>query len=88
MNIFVNRDGATIFAKFAINVPGNGDVTYTMSATLDNEFYAGFVIGAIRDQMGEDLGAIRSEQYDAGWKDAKSKKTAKQTWFSSFWKRT
>lgn len=31
------------------------------------------------------LEQIRREEYNAGWKDAKSKKVAKRTWFKSWW---
>lgn len=82
MKISFEREGAALKLKVSIVVPGHNSVTYTGSCELDNEFYAGFVQAAIRDQFGDRIMEIRKEAYDEGWKSAKAKRGAKQQWFS------
>lgn len=86
MNIVIGRDGSAVTIKSTINVPGSGDVVYTAQIDVGNQYYAGFVAEAIRDQFGDGLSAMRKEAYERGWQAAKAKKAAKETWFSNWWK--
>lgn len=47
--------------------------------------YAILLKDRLEKDMSNKLEAIRREAYNEGWKDAKSKKVAKKTWFKSWW---
>jgi hypothetical protein len=60
--------------------------TYYFYWECNNEDFANLLTENIRSHMQNELQRIRREAYDHGWKDAKSKKGSKETWFSSIWK--
>lgn len=85
MNIDFLHSGAAQECKVTINVPYCGDVTWTFNHQNADQFYSGFACYAMRKQMGDALEKIRREAYESGWKDAKARKGAKETYFSQNW---
>lgn len=83
MKLDFRREGQSLFVNTTIYVPGHGDISYTATIGLGNEYYAGFVVDALKKQMGDEMNAMRRESYEEGWKAAKAKKASKETWFSS-----
>jgi hypothetical protein len=49
------------------------------------DWYAELLAQRLNNRMAERLREIRREAYDAGWKDARTKKTVKSDWFSEGW---
>lgn len=47
--------------------------------------YAELLKDQFSKEMERRLEKIRRESYELGWKEAKSKKCAKRTWFSYWW---
>jgi hypothetical protein len=84
MQISFVRNGTSVQVKATIRVPGHNAVTYTTAIDLRDEYYAGFVVGALQEQMGEEMRKARQEAYEAGWKEGRAKKSPKETWFSSY----
>ena len=53
-----------------------------MKWETQNEIFCALLADRLRDQLFEMMKKVREEAYDQGWRDAKSKKGAKETWFS------
>ena len=89
MKIDFSRSGKSVECKVTIMVPGYGkEVTWTFTHEHSDEFYASFVSSAMADHMRDAIEKMRRDSYCAGWKDAKAKKSGKQTWFRRFWDTT
>lgn len=64
------------------------NVSMTIGCNIDLKFQRSFEMDAIllRNQIQKDLSdkieKIRRDAYNLGWKEAKSKKVAKRTWFN------
>lgn len=83
MNISFVRNGSVVEVKLSISVPGHDAVTYSAAWDAQEKFYAGFLVSAMQQQMMSEMERMRREAYEKGWKDAKSKKHPKESWFSS-----
>lgn len=85
MNIEFSAVGEKCECKVTINVPFQGEVTWTFSHQHADKFYCGFATDAMRTQMHDALEQIRREAYEQGWAAAKAKKGGKKSWFSERW---
>lgn len=73
--------------KVVIEVEGKYPLklNYLFYWECNRDDYASLLAENLDKRMRQDLETIRRESYDKGWKDAKAKKTAKDTWFKSLW---
>ena len=71
--------------KVTIDVPHCGKVTWKFLHQHIDQYYAGFVVRAMNDQMRDAIEKMRRESYEEGWAAAKAKKGGKETWFGRFW---
>jgi hypothetical protein len=88
MNIDFNPSGTTVECKVSIRVPNCGDVTWTFVNEHSDKFYAGFAANAMAMQMREAIEKMRRDAYEQGWKDARSRKVQKCSYFRRFWDAT
>lgn len=63
-----------------------GDHALLLYWNCENELFAQLLSSQLDKHLAERVQAIRKEEYEKGWKDAKSHKT-KETWFSPLLKR-
>lgn len=73
-----------MFAKIKVNI-GLGMIYNVQVKNCEDDAYAILLRARIEKDLSDKLEAIRREAYNEGWKDAKSKKVAKRTWFKSWW---
>jgi hypothetical protein len=78
------RQGTTV----RIEVTGKWPLSksYYFYWECKDDDFASLLTENLRDKMHDEIRRIRQEEYNKGWKDAKSKKVVKETWFSSIWK--
>lgn len=58
---------------------------FSLEITQAFEYQAELLRRQLHNHLSSKLEAIRQEAYNQGWKDAKSKKVPKRTWFSGWW---
>lgn len=61
--------------------------TLQMNFECGDNWYAELLCQRINERVGQMVETIRSEEYNRGWHDAKSKKIPKQTWFGTVFKK-
>jgi hypothetical protein len=61
------------------------DKYYTLDLNCSNDLHAELLRRAFDAKLEKELQRIRRNAYNQGWKDAKSKKVPKATWFSKWW---
>lgn len=59
-----------------------GQCTFHADHQCGNKWYAGLLAKQWRQEACVEMQRIRREAYEAGWRDAKSKKRPKKDWFS------
>lgn len=59
---------------------------YQFDFNCGDPHYAALLTTHFNDRLASRIEAIRKEEYDKGWRDAKSKKVPKKNWFSSLLK--
>ena len=62
-----------------------GEWIFTTQFNCKSDAYAILLAQRMSDDMQNKLESIRREYYNLGWKEAKSKKSPKRTWFSGWW---
>lgn len=70
----------------AVTLKGGADTgssTFTLRWSVGSEWASTLLMWHLRYRLHETIERTRRAAYEQGWKDAKSKKRAKQTWFSS-----
>ena len=75
------RDGS----KLSIHVSSWMGYTYVHEVNYQISAYAHLIKIQLEKELDSKLESIRREAYNEGWKDAKSKKVQKKTWFKSIW---
>lgn len=80
--ICIQQDGTKL--KLILNPNMRNGHTMYLYWECGQEWYAELLAKRCRDVLGDTLKAIREEEYNAGWRDAKSKKKPKRNWFSPF----
>ena len=76
----VRVNGAMIYLRVRVSRAGE---TFDFSFNAGSMWAANLLARAIESELGEHQQESRAEEYAAGWRDAKSKKRAKRTWFSA-----
>lgn len=79
------RDGTKILIDAYVYIPELGVRYYTTHIQCNSETEAAFLRTAYQSDMWDKLRAIRETAYIAGWKDAKSKKVARKSWWTGMW---
>jgi len=75
-------DGTKV--KIFIEV-GVFDKMVVFTHECSHDYFAHLMRDSYINHMNRKLEKIRREAYNQGWKDAKSKKVAKNTFFSNWW---
>ncbi len=81
--VSAHREGPVVVLK----AYGSGAAVgqwWKMSFDCNAEWAAILLTETIRNRMGDTVEAIRRDAYNAGWRDAKSHKASKRTFFSRF----
>lgn len=77
------RDGTKVTAIVTTSVPMDCVRNFQLSFEAGSEWAAGLLANAMRTQFCDAVKQARTEEYEAGWTDAKShKKNAKKDWFT------
>jgi len=71
--------------ELKVIVETNLGSSYWLYWKCSDKQYAMLLREHIEQKLSRKLEQIRRESYEQGWKDAKSKKVAKKTWFKSWW---
>lgn len=79
--ISFKRDVNRVYATVVCSPIGH---SFDFEWSAGYEWAAKFLHRALSDALYSNLERIRRDAYEAGWKDAKGKKT-KATWFSGMW---
>lgn len=82
--IDIFKDAIKVKGKFITSIGNGWSWAFTIS-TCQDEPYAIMLSERMQKDLSNKLESIRREAYNEGWKDAKSKKVAKRTWFKSWW---
>lgn len=78
-----SRSEKKVFVNIATTM-GNG-WWWHLFIECSDEPYAILLKERLEADMERKIESIRRESYEQGWKDAKSKKVAKKTWFNPWW---
>ena len=75
-------------AQVRIEVSGKWPLSknYFFYWQCNDDDFAALLAQNLESKMHIELERIRREAYNKGWKDAKDKKSAKETWFTCLWK--
>lgn len=84
--IEILRNGKTVTLRAKPGHPVS-DMTFDFTFTVETEWAATFLVWSLRERLGKELRTARERSYKQGWREAKAKKGAKETWFSSVWER-
>jgi len=79
--ISIGRHGTKVKITIETGMATGGDLFLYWECS--NELFAELLTTRLQRKLADRIEAIRQEEYNKGWKDAKSKKKAKQTWFTS-----
>jgi hypothetical protein len=79
--ISFNRFGSRVKITIESGVLGN---SFLFEHNCGEEHFASLMSTAYNEHMNRKIRAIREQEYNKGWKDAKAK-AKKQTWFSGWW---
>jgi len=82
--IKIFADGEKVIIQASYKYPGNGYLS-NFEINVGSELNAKFREHNLNEHLEETIHRIRKEEYNRGWKDAKSKKR-KEDWFSSTFK--
>jgi hypothetical protein len=82
--IKIFADGNKVIVQTEYKYPGNGYYT-NFDVDAGNKLDAQLRAENLNDHLAQSIQRIRKEEYNRGWKDAKSKKK-KEDWFSSTFK--
>ena len=81
--IEIKRDGQNVDLKFELSVPLYEVRIFTFHWDAGSEWAAGLLASAMRTAFSDAVRAARKEEYEAGWKDAKSHKAgARRDYFT------
>jgi hypothetical protein len=83
--IEITRRGSTLVVKVTAAYPLTNTVFET-TWEAGAEWSASLLQNHLRTLMDTRIREIRQEEYERGWKDARSHKVKKNDWFSSSWK--
>lgn len=81
--INITRDGLTVIVSVSAHVETIGPRSFRFEADWASEVSAALVMEKLNDTLRESIEACRRAEYERGWKDAKSKRAQKRTWFRS-----
>ena len=83
--ITFDRDGRDVVCKIKSPLPSDDDsrigVTFLMRYECGDNASAELMRRHMQDRLDEAVVGIREAEYNQGWRDAKSRKVAKSTWF-------
>ena len=79
--ININKHGTTVKVSIETGlIASSSDVLLYWEC--GNDVFAELLTNQLRKKLADRIQAIRQEEYEQGWKDAKAKKR-KRTWFAS-----
>lgn len=78
----IDQDGTRV--KFTFNPQMKYEKMIVLHWECRDEWFAELLTRQCAEKLGDVMRQIREEEYNAGWKDAKSKKKPKRNWFSRF----
>ena len=81
--ISITRNGTQVVLEFTIEIPLDAKRVFPFSWNAGSEWAAGFLANAMRNALNEAVKNARSEEYEAGWRHARSHRTPKCAWFTS-----
>lgn len=67
-----------------VDAPYPVSKTYFFYWDCERDDFAELLTKHLKDHLYNEIQRIRREEYNLGWKDAKSKKVAKRTWFKGW----
>lgn len=82
--IAIKRDGSVVVVVISARVEGLGERMFTFNNGWGREVSAALVAEKLQDTLREAIESCRRAEYERGWKDAKSKRATKRTWFRPF----
>jgi len=84
--IYITNDGVDVIVKVESDIPhAEGGKSYFTFRFATSQHYTAWLLAThLRERFEGLVKAIRQEEYEHGWRDAKAKKGSKRTWFSMF----
>lgn len=77
-----SREGTRVKIDVSASVMG---YHFTFYHELKEDYLAELMRQDYQNHLEKRIEEIRRDEYNQGWRDAKSKKIAKRTWFKSWW---
>jgi hypothetical protein len=81
------RNGRRITVRATPQSPLSSQTPFDFVLDVNDEWAATLLMWNLREHLSAELRKARERAYNQGWKDAKGKKRAKETWFSPVWER-
>lgn len=81
--MIIQRDGNLMLVTLPHSHPV-GNFTLTIKHDFESEFQARLQVHNIQTAFSDLVETIRREEYEKGWKDAKSHKRPKKNWFARY----
>ena len=82
----VVRNKSAVEINVTVPVPTTVEYVYTFKFEAGREDWAGFLADTIDKLISAHLTAERIEWYERGWKEGRSRRAQRRTWFPGAWK--
>lgn len=77
------QHGTTVKTIIEIDKESSKEIYFYWECGANNQLYSQLLSELLQKRLSDRIESIRKEEYERGWREAKSKKKPKSQWFSS-----